>query len=719
MQSRKVIEKLLEAASSRRDLVIVLLLVTAICAMILPITPLVADVLIAVNIGISVLLLMVAFYVHSPVDFAGLPSIILITTVFRLSISIAATRLILIDADGGRIIQTFGDFVLSGNVMVGLVVFIIITIVQFVVITKGSERVAEVAARFSLDGLPGKQMSIDSDLRNGDIDQAEARRRRQNLERESQLYGAMDGAMKFVKGDAIAGIIIIAVNLFGGIAAGMVQRGLSFTDSTHVFSLLTIGEGLIGQIPALFISLTAGTIVTRVTGGVSQNLGSDIISQIAAKPEAMRLAGAVLLGLSLVPGFPSAVFVLFAVALGGTGTLLLRGEQKRIAHQELVITPLAAPAVSALLPNLPATAVTVLVSPKLSAGLQGQDPLQKLVGIARSVANELGFATPSIGYRVDDQLSETRYVIELDMVPEIVREVSFDLVYAPAAEAEAIGKLGLRPAAVTAKCAQPVVVLGAEVSETLRAASIRFWSPSQLLEKDIHDLLHKNASNFVGLQETRRLLFSMEGEYKDLLREVQRVAPAQRIADVLRRLLEEGVAIRNMRLILEAILEWAPREQDTMVLTNHVRLALKRQICHRVADKDRVIQAVVIERQTEDALRKAAQEAAAKNQQMMDAELVAHFGDTFSAAIAGLGKDSSERVVLLVSAELRRLVWTMLSRAGLRCTVLSYQEIAPDFMVRTLTTIGPSGKNTYPPPPDDAGRAQRLFPEMAYRPDVT
>ena len=316
-------------ASSRPDLIVVVFIVTALGAMILPITPLIADILIATNISFSVLLLMVAFYVHSPVEFSSLPAIILISTVFRLSISIASTRLILIEADGGQIIQTFGDFVISGNVVVGLVVFLIITIVQFVVITKGSERVAEVAARFSLDGLPGKQMSIDSDLRNGDIDQAEARRRRQLLERESQLYGAMDGAMKFVKGDAIAGIIIIAVNLFGGIAVGTVQRGLSFNESTHVFSLLSVGEGLIAQIPALFVSLTAGTTVTRVSSIAGQNLGSDIISQIGAQPEALRLAAFVLLALSVVPGFPTGVFLVLAGLLGGLGFIMGRRQKER------------------------------------------------------------------------------------------------------------------------------------------------------------------------------------------------------------------------------------------------------------------------------------------------------------------------------------------------------------------------------------------------------
>jgi type III secretion protein V len=683
MKSQAFFENLLNAAGSRRDLIIIVLLVTAIGAMILPIPPMAADMLITANISISIILLMVAFYVHSPADFSALPAIILITTVFRLSISIAVTRLILIEADGGRIVQTFGDFVISGNVLVGLVIFVIITIVQFLVITKGSERVAEVAARFSLDGLPGKQMSIDSDLRNGDIDQAEARRRRQNLEKESQLYGAMDGAMKFVKGDAIAGIVIIAVNLFGGILIGTVQRHLSFSESTHVFSLLTVGEGLIAQIPALFISLTAGTMVTRVNTGAKQSLGADILSQIALRPEALRLAGAVLAGLALVPGFPSAIFAVLAVGLVGTGTLLVRQEEKQATlfgrHLEA-----AAPAeVSSLLPTPQPAPLNVLVSPEFARAAQEESLSQKLKGIAYEVSFDLGFSTPSIGYGVDGRLSGVRYVIELDMVPEVNREVSFERLYLPTSEAGQAAGLGIGVVGSMPDAGQPLIEVDATGAEARTSASVGFVRAPELVESDVRSLLRKNAAHFLGLQETRRLLAAMEAEYRDLLREAQRAAPTQRIAEVLRRLLEEDVPIRNMRLILEAILEWAPREQDNIALAGQVRVALKRQICFRVARGEKVIPALIVERQAEEVLRKAGQ-----NGQMLDAEFAANFSEAFRAATGGVAGGIPANVIVLVSAELRRTVWTMLKKAGLRYPVLSFQEIAPDFTVRPLATIG-------------------------------
>ena len=264
-------QNLLQSLTRRSDVALALLLVAIIAMMILPMPTLVMDMLIALNMSIAILLMMLGIYISHPLAISSFPSILLLTTLFRLSLGIATTRLILLEGDAGHIVQTFGEFVVGGNLVVGLVVFLIITIVQFIVITKGSERIAEVSARFSLDAMPGKQMSIDSDMRAGLITLADARHRRSNLEKESQLYGALDGAMKFVKGDAIAGLIIIMVNIIGGMAIGTMQRGMTMGDAVQLYSILTIGDGLVSQIPALFISITAGIIVTRVRGEEEAN----------------------------------------------------------------------------------------------------------------------------------------------------------------------------------------------------------------------------------------------------------------------------------------------------------------------------------------------------------------------------------------------------------------------------------------------------------------
>jgi type III secretion protein V len=292
----------------RQDLALIVILLTAVLVMIIPMPTLMLDVLIGLNITMTMVILMVAIYIDRPTSFSTFPAVILIATTFRLAISISTTRTILTEAEGGDIVQTFGLFVTGGNLVVGLVIFLIITIVQFVVITKGAERVAEVAARFVLDALPGRQMSIDAELRAGDIDPAEARERRRNLDKENQFFGAMDGAMKFVKGDAIAGLLIVVVNLIGGISIGALQKGMPLPQAVSTYSLLTIGDGLVAQIPALLLALCSGAIVTRVTTDQGADLGGDIAAELAGNQRSIGAAGVVVAAIGLVPGFPTVLF---------------------------------------------------------------------------------------------------------------------------------------------------------------------------------------------------------------------------------------------------------------------------------------------------------------------------------------------------------------------------------------------------------------------------
>ena len=306
--SASILKSVLSGIGKRNDLMLALLLVAVIVLIILPMPTVLVDVLIALNMGLSTILLMTAIYLKGPLEFSTFPSVLLVTTLFRLALSITTTRLILLQGDAGEIVYTFGNFVVGGNLTVGIVIFLIITIVQFLVITKGSERVAEVSARFSLDGMPGKQMSIDADMRGGAIDMEEAQRRRALVEKESQLYGSMDGAMKFVKGDAIAGLIIIFVNIAAGVSIGVFSKGLPAGEALQLYSILTVGDGLISQIPALLISITAGIIVTRVSTEEASDLGSEIGSQLMAKPKALLVGGGLLLGFGLVPGFPTLTF---------------------------------------------------------------------------------------------------------------------------------------------------------------------------------------------------------------------------------------------------------------------------------------------------------------------------------------------------------------------------------------------------------------------------
>ena len=423
------VQRFLVLASGRTDVVLAFFITAIIFMMILPLPTILIDFLIASNMGLAMTLLMVGIYLSSPLQFAAFPSVLLITTLFRLALSISTTRLILLQADAGEIVFAFGNFVVGGNLVVGMVIFLILTIVQFIVVTKGAERVAEVSARFSLDAMPGKQLSIDSDMRAGLIDIEEARKRRFMLEKESQLFGSMDGAMKFVKGDAIAGIIIVAVNLLGGITIGIVQRGLSASEAAHTYSILTIGDGLIGQIPALFIAITAGVIVTRVTGENSRDLGSDIIGQITHQPKALMVASCLLLAFGLVPGFPTAVFVTLAAALGvplylrhrrktlqqGKGDPLqdsddvMRGDTEKKTHTRLEDE-------QAFVATTP---LLIEVHEDLKHSLDTAKLNDSLVKVRRALYMDLGVPFPGIRLRFSGsgQIEENSYVILLSEVP--------------------------------------------------------------------------------------------------------------------------------------------------------------------------------------------------------------------------------------------------------------------------------------------------------------
>jgi type III secretion protein V len=687
------VTRMLAAISGRGDLVVGILVLVAVVMMIIPLpTPLV-DALIASNLAASVLILLTALYIGRPMEFSSLPSVILMATLFRLAITITTARLVLLQADAGQIVSGFGSFVIGGNIAVGLVVFLIITVAQFVVITKGSERVAEVAARFSLDALPGKQMSIDADLRNGDIDQAEARRMRRALERESHLFGAMDGAAKFVKGDAIASLIVIMVNLVGGFAVGMMQHGMSLAAAAQTYSLLTVGDGLVAQIPALLVSVAAGTVVTRVASDEHRDLGTEIIGQLGNNSRALGLAAAVMLGLGLIPGFPSPVFAALAAAFAAAGYWV----GKRDAG-----TPARMPAPSKLDKSEKpigerqvAGSETEKLPPRgriiawLGHELANAVPPGTFDDCAermrRDLFTDLGVATPPIQLCVDEAAEPQAFRLDLEGVPVTVGEIPADcvLVECDPVHLDVLAipyqegpKVAAREASIWTDRSQ----IGA-----LTEAGIDFLSPSEALAKFLGHTLRRYATHFVGIQETRTLLASMEKEYPELVKEALSAAPLHKIAEVLRRLADENVPIRNLRLILEALIDWGKREQDVVLLVEYVRVALQRQVCFRYADRNRVIPAYLLARSLEEVVRSAIRPTAV-------GPFVSVSEEAIRPAIEELRRivDASmpnSRAVVLTSMDVRRHVRTLLTRNDLDLAVLSYQELAPEFSIQTLATI--------------------------------
>lgn len=690
-------QRLVTLASSRNDIVLAVIIVAIIFMMILPLPTWLIDMLIGLNMTASAVLLMVAMYLPSPLAFSSFPSVLLITTLFRLAISIATTRLILLQADAGHIIFTFGNFVVGGNLVVGLVVFLILTIVQFVVITKGSERVAEVAARFSLDAMPGKQMSIDGDMRAGSINMEEAKVRRSLVEKESQLYGAMDGAMKFVKGDAIAGLIIVAVNLLGGLIIGTMQRGMTASDAMRIYSVLTIGDGLIAQIPALFISICAGIIVTRVqTGDGPSNVGTDIGNQVLSQPRALLIAAVVALGMAVIPGMPTAIFLLLAFLTGGVGLVLMRTARGDSKGGKLNDMPALNPSGSdgkrhqgqaesseEFTPSVP---LLIDVSSSVQTHFNADVLNAELVKIRRALYFDFGVPFPGIHLRFNELLPAETYNILLSEIPVsqgrlranhlIVRESisNLDALQIPYEEDRRF-----LPDI-------PTIWVPDRLREPLTKAGIRFLDTNQILTHHLAFVLKKYAPDFMGIQEAKVLMTSMESKFPDLVKEVTRVMPIQKIAEILQRLVSEEVSIRNLRAILEALIEWGQKEKDSVLLTEYVRFALKRHISYKHANSMNILPAYLLAPDVEDTLRESIRQTSSGSYLALAPEVSKRLVENVKKVASSMAT-SGHPPVLLTSMDVRRYVRKLIEPELYELPVLSYQELTPDINIQPLARV--------------------------------
>lgn len=693
------LQRFVALAAHRADLVLAVILMAVVFMLVLPLPTVLVDVLVAFNIAVSALLLMVAMYLPSPLSFSSFPSVLLVTTLFRLALSIATTRLILLQADAGHIIEAFGNFVVGGNLVVGLVVFLILTLVQFIVITKGAERVAEVAARFSLDAMPGKQMSIDADMRAGAIDMKEARRRRTRLEKESQLYGAMDGAVKFVKGDAIASIIIVFVNLGGGLLIGTLQRGMTMAEAMVIYSVLTIGDGLIAQIPALLISITAGMIVTRVTSedGGRSNVGRDIAQQVLAQPHALLVAGAVMLGFALVPGMPGAVFLVLALLAGGVGFVLLRrglkspatpvdrtaGPSARGATDKQSGEDAQAPTAASYTPTMP---LVLDLARELEDVLPHRELLPALQKVREETYLELGVPLPAVHLRYNSGLVRDAYQVlvhEISAARGLLKPGHVLVREAP----ENLTALGIPFERGTDFLPHvPALWSAAEHVPQFRDYGIQSMDLIQVLAHHLRLTLKRHAREFIGIQEVHFLVSQMQADYPDLVTELQRVVPGQRVADVLQRLVGEGVSVRNLRTIAEALVDWGGKERDVVLLAEHVRTALKRQISHQFADAQLMLAAYLISPESEDIIRNGIRQTSMGSYLALNAEVTSDIVQRIRKAVGDLAA-TRHKPVILTSMDIRRYVRKMIEEELYEVAVLSYQELSPDINVQPLARI--------------------------------
>ncbi|QBE61946.1 flagellar biosynthesis protein FlhA [Pseudoduganella lutea] len=576
-----------EGVGRHSDLALVGLSIVVIALMVLPIPFLLLDIMVALNIALSIAMLLYSIYMASPVAFSTFPSVLLITTLLRIALNVATTRQILLNANAGEIIASFGRLVVGGSLIVGLVVFTIITIIQFIVIAKGAERVAEVIARFTLDAIPGKQMSIDSDLRSGLISEQIARQRRAEVEQESLFFGSMDGAMKFVKGDAIAGIIAVLVNLIGGIAIGVMIKGHDIGTAAELYSVLTIGEGLAAQIPALFISMAAGLIVTRTSSSQAGSLAGSITTQVLSQPRALMLTGAVVALFALVPGFPALTFLALGGTISALGAMLTLRRRRAVEGAGTGIVSMARegsgelhpivdesvpPVFSALLFEIPRAVLPLLSREELDTAL---------TRLRRDLSLNLGLPFPGVRIRIDETLPALRYNISVLEVRAVGGTLCADAVLAFASR-ERLASLGVAPIDA------PPVFLGAgahwvaaQGAKLLRQHGVATWSASRLLVAHLETVVTLHAHRLLGMQDAQSLVTACAREYPDLVREAIKVVPLPRLTRMLRSLCAEGVSLRNMRDILQVALENGAAEKNDEIIVERIRAALGRSISSR------------------------------------------------------------------------------------------------------------------------------------------
>lgn len=622
------------------DLSLVVGVVAIVALMILPLPTLLIDMLVAINITFGVTLLLTTLYIRGPLDFSAFPSILLVSTLFRLALSITTTRMILTLGHAGHIIQTFGAVVAGGNIVVGLVIFLIITVVQFIVIAKGAERVAEVAARFSLDSMPGKQLSIDSDLRSGLIDKDEARRRRRLLELESKLHGSLDGAMKFVKGDAIASIVIVVVNLIGGLAIGVMQQGMDLGAATAKYSILTIGEGLVAQIPALLGAMAAGLMVTRSTDDETDaNLGQAIHRQLSANPRVLLFVGAIAFLMALVPGFPTIVFIVLGFALMFGGAAM----HPRLQPHVLRYTgPLRTALLRGREPPRPETLLAEPGAPKpiLPLLLQLTGPRGSAEEEA-AMASAMGAMLERLQYRSGVPLPQLA-IHHLD--PEAApswRLLAYEL---PAGE----GRRG-------------------EIATMVNA---------------VETLIRRLLPRFLGVQEAVTLLNRTGETYPEVVKDAVRAVPSARIAEVLRRLAEEEVPLRNLRDVLEALTEAAAQERETPRIADLTRISIKRYLLEQVTSGG-IVRAMVVTPELEKLIRDSIRVIDGDERLALQPDVAREL----VSAIAATGAETNA-TALVTSFEIRRAVRKLIEPDLFELPVLAFNELTATAQIEVVGQIG-------------------------------
>ncbi len=677
-----------EIVMKLKDIVVLSSVILIVAMLVIPFPTWLLSLLIIANISLALLVLLTSMNMQEPLQFSIFPSLLLLLTLFRLGLNVSTTRSILSKGDAGGVVETFGSFVVGGNVLVGLVVFFILIVIQFIVITKGSERVSEVAARFTLDAMPGKQMSIDADLNAGVISEQEARERRDKVSRESDFYGAMDGASKFVKGDAIAGIIIVLINLLFGIIIGMMQEGLPIAEASLKYSMLTVGDGIVSQIPALLISTATGIVVTRAAS--EGNIGSDIFGQLLSSPSLLYIAAATIFLLGLVTPINDIITIPIAAGLAIGGMMLSR--QPTNTEEDLIESLEETEADEMKSPDSVINLLNVdAIEFEFGYGLipladvnQGGDLLDRIVMIRRQLALELGIVIPVVRIRDNIQLEPNEYRLKIKGNEMARSELLLDhyLAMSPGGEDTIEGIDTIEPS-----FGLPAKWITEDVKEQAEIMGYTVVDPSSVVSTHITELLKTNAYELLGRQETKQLIDHLQESYPILAEEVTpNPLSVGEVQKVLAKLLKENVSIRNLPIIFETLADYGRMSTDTELLAEYVRQSLARQITTQYAEDGGLLKVITVSGKIEKVIADSIQQTEHGNYLSLDPA----DSQRILEAIAGQVEELSlmqQSPILLCSPAVRMYVRQMTERYFPHVPVLSYNELEANVEVQSTGVV--------------------------------
>ncbi len=673
--------------------------VAILLVMIVPLPPLLLDLLLSISITMGLVILLTAMYNTNPLDFSSFPSILLLSTLYRLSLNIASTRMILLHGHEGtgavgEVISSFGNFVVSGNYTVGLIIFLIMVLINFIVITKGSGRIAEVAARFTLDAMPGKQMAIDADLNAGLIDEAKAKARRAAISREAEFYGAMDGAAKFVRGEAIASLVIMVINIIGGLFIGAVLQHLDILQALQTYTILTLGDGLVSQIPSLIISTAAGIIVSRAASDMS--MGAELARQFGMQPQALGAAAGIIGLFGLVPGLPHAPFLLLSILMGAVSYLTFQHKAQATAQaakeeKKAAAPPAGAPETVDALLSLDTLQLEVGYGliPLVDEAQKG-DLLERIRGIRRQFALDLGLVVPSLHVRDNLQLKPDEYLLLLKGVELARGEVMMGYLLAMnsgAAKREIEGIPTREPA-----FGLPALWINEAKKDEAQLAGYTVVDPSTVIATHLTEVLRTHADELLGRQDTQKLLDNLAKTYPKVVEELVPTAlPLGSLQKVLQNLLRERVSIRDLLTICETLADYAPLTKDTSILTEYVRQKLARAIVASLTDEEGRLSVLTLSQQVEDFIRESIQKSdqgVYLNLEPNLAQRVIEAAQALAEKVTGEGYQP----IILCTPIVRRHLRHLLERFLPQAIVLSNNELPHQIQIRALGTVEVNAK---------------------------